>query len=30
MNDIERNFIDTMFVERILQCKAVVQELIKV
>ena len=30
MNDIEHNFINTIFVERILQWRAVVQELIKV
>ena len=30
MNDIEHNFIDTMFVERILQWRVAVQELIRV
>jgi len=29
-NDIEHNFIDTMFVERILQWRATVQKLIRV
>ena len=30
MNNIEHNFFDTVFAERILQCKAAVQELIRV
>ena len=30
MNDIEHNFIDTVFVERILLWRAAVQELIRV
>ena len=30
MNDIEHNFIDTMFIERILQWRAAVQELIRI
>ena len=30
MNDIEHNFIDTMFVERILQWRVAVQELIRI
>ena len=30
MNDIEHNFIDTVFAERILQWRAAVQELIRV
>ena len=30
MNDIEHNFIDTVFAKRILQWKAAVQELVSV
>ena len=30
MNDIEHNFIDTVFAERILQWRVAVQELIRV